>query len=157
MNLGRKLDPVEIRGRHITQGQNNVINVPKLTMEDYSEIGHFNVLEGNKPVCLLNNAVVSHHCVLLTTMRTSWGRMDRTAPEGTAEVREGDIIIGPGAYIGPFSTICPGVVIGRNSVVGAGSYITKDLPDYTVIRFKGKKCEVPRIMMKDSTREEEEI
>lgn len=33
-----------------------------------------------------------------------------------------------GAAIGGGSTICPGVNIGRNSLVGAGSVVTKDIP-----------------------------
>jgi len=37
------------------------------------------------------------------------------------------------ARIGANSTILPGVVIGRNSLVGAGSVVTKDVPDYAVV------------------------
>lgn len=29
-------------------------------------------------------------------------------------------------------TVCPGVTIGENSVIGAGSVVTKDVPDNTV-------------------------
>jgi len=29
-------------------------------------------------------------------------------------------------------TICPGVTIGENSVIGAGSVVTKDVPSNTV-------------------------
>lgn len=37
-------------------------------------------------------------------------------------------IVENGASIGANSTILPGVKIGRNSVVGAGSVVTKDVP-----------------------------
>jgi acetyltransferase-like isoleucine patch superfamily enzyme len=37
------------------------------------------------------------------------------------------------ARIGANSTILPGVVIGRNSLVGAGSVVVKDVPDNTVV------------------------
>ena len=30
------------------------------------------------------------------------------------------------------ATICPGVTIGKYAVVGAGSVVTKDIPDYGV-------------------------
>lgn len=33
------------------------------------------------------------------------------------------------AWVGAGVTICPGVIIGENSVIGAGSVVTKDVPD----------------------------
>lgn len=30
-------------------------------------------------------------------------------------------------------TVCPGVTIGRNSVVAAGSVVTKDVPDNVMV------------------------
>ncbi|NJE42896.1 acyltransferase [Thermococcus sp. GR6] len=38
-----------------------------------------------------------------------------------------------GAWIAPGCIILPGVTIGENSVVGAGSVVTKDVPPYTVV------------------------
>jgi UDP-2-acetamido-3-amino-2,3-dideoxy-glucuronate N-acetyltransferase len=38
-------------------------------------------------------------------------------------------IVGPGASIGAHSVILPGVKIGRNAIVGAGSVVTTDVPD----------------------------
>ncbi|WP_406611051.1 acyltransferase [Agarivorans sp. JK6] len=37
-----------------------------------------------------------------------------------------------GAWIGANTIILPGVTIGRNAVVGAGSVVTQDVPDYVV-------------------------
>lgn len=36
------------------------------------------------------------------------------------------------AWLGAGVTVCPGVTIGENSVIGAGSVVTKDVPDNTV-------------------------
>lgn len=38
-------------------------------------------------------------------------------------------IIGKGASIGANSTILPGIKIGKNVMIGAGSVVTKDIPD----------------------------
>ena len=38
-----------------------------------------------------------------------------------------------GAKIGANSTILPGIVIGENALVGAGSVVTKDIPDGVVV------------------------
>ncbi len=37
-----------------------------------------------------------------------------------------------GASIGANSTILPGVTIGKNSMIGAGSVVTRDVPDYAL-------------------------
>jgi acetyltransferase-like isoleucine patch superfamily enzyme len=42
------------------------------------------------------------------------------------------IIVKEGAWIGANSILLPGVTIGKNSVVGAGSIVTKSVPDYSV-------------------------
>jgi len=36
------------------------------------------------------------------------------------------------AWIGAGVTVCPGVTIGENSIIGAGSVVTKDVPSNTV-------------------------
>ena len=42
-------------------------------------------------------------------------------------------IIRKGAKIGANATILPGVVIGQNALVGAGSVVTRDVPDNSVV------------------------
>ena len=43
------------------------------------------------------------------------------------------ITIKDGAWIGAGAIILPGITIGENSVVGAGSVVTKDVPDNVVV------------------------
>lgn len=43
-----------------------------------------------------------------------------------------DIVVRDGAWVGANSIILPGVTIGKNAVVGAGSVVTKSVPDYAV-------------------------
>lgn len=42
------------------------------------------------------------------------------------------VVIKKGAWIGAGATILPGVHIGCHAIVGAGSVVTKDVPDYAV-------------------------
>jgi acetyltransferase-like isoleucine patch superfamily enzyme len=42
------------------------------------------------------------------------------------------VLIREGAWIGAHAIILPGVSIGRYAIVGAGSVVTKDIPDYGV-------------------------
>jgi maltose O-acetyltransferase len=57
-----------------------------------------------------------------------------THPLSAAERRTGlelgkKIVIGDDVWIGGGAIICPGVQIGGESVIGAGSVVTKDIPD----------------------------
>jgi virginiamycin A acetyltransferase len=46
---------------------------------------------------------------------------------------KGSVIIGEDVWIGSNAVILPGVTIGRGSIVGAGSIVTKDIPKYSVV------------------------
>ncbi|EER9293197.1 N-acetyltransferase, partial [Escherichia coli] len=37
------------------------------------------------------------------------------------------------ASIGANATILPGIIIGENSIIGAGSVVTKDIPDNVIV------------------------
>ena len=41
--------------------------------------------------------------------------------------------IGKNVWIGADCTILPGVIIGENSIIGAGSVVTKDVPDNVIV------------------------
>ena len=51
-------------------------------------------------------------------------------------------MIGDNCWIGADVTILPGVTIGDNSVIGAGSVVTKDIPSNVVA--VGNPCKVLR-------------
>ena len=50
--------------------------------------------------------------------------------------------IGNDCWFGASVTVCPGVTIGDNSVIGAGSVVTKDIPE-NVVAY-GNPCRVAR-------------
>ena len=43
------------------------------------------------------------------------------------------ILIRKGAWIGANAVILRGISVGRHSIIGAGSVVTKDVPDYAVV------------------------
>lgn len=53
-----------------------------------------------------------------------------------------DITIGDNVWIGGNTCIMPGVTVGSNVVIGAGSVVTKDLPDNVIA--VGNPCKVIR-------------
>lgn len=52
------------------------------------------------------------------------------------------VTIGDNVWIGGNVVICPGVHIGSNAVIGAGSVVTRDIPDWVVAA--GNPCRVIR-------------
>ena len=61
-----------------------------------------------------------------------------------------DVSIGDDSWIGYNSIILPGVNIGCHVVIGAGSVVTKDMPDYAVCA--GNPCRVIYIMKERSVK-----
>ena len=53
-----------------------------------------------------------------------------------------EVTIGDNVWIGGNTVICPGVHIGNNTVIGAGSVVTKDIPDWVIAA--GNPCKVIR-------------
>jgi acetyltransferase-like isoleucine patch superfamily enzyme len=47
--------------------------------------------------------------------------------------KEGPVVLRRGCWIGASAIILPGITVGEGSVVGAGSVVTHDVPDYTVV------------------------
>ena len=52
------------------------------------------------------------------------------------------VTIGDNVWIGGNTVIVPGVRIGSNTVIGAGSVVTKDIPDWVIAA--GNPCRVIR-------------
>ncbi|MFC3900197.1 acyltransferase [Aliicoccus persicus] len=66
-----------------------------------------------------NNTIIGYNTVILTHEYL------------VDEYRIGDVRIGSNTMVGANVTILPGVTIGNNVTVGAGSVVSKDIPDNT--------------------------
>ena len=54
-------------------------------------------------------------------------------PEKRANLIPAPVKIGSRVWIGSNSTILPGITIGDNAIIGAGSIVTKDVPKNTIV------------------------
>ena len=59
------------------------------------------------------------------------------------------ITIGSNVWIGGSAVICPGVTIGDNTIIGAGSVVTKDIPANVIAA--GNPCRVIRPITEEDT------
>lgn len=109
-----------------------------------------------------NNTVINHSGVFLDTNEINIGKHALIGPKSglygaihpfDVEARnEGiekakTISIGDGAWLGGKVTVVPGISIGKHSVIGAGSVVTKDIPDDVVA--VGNPCRVIRKITED--------
>lgn len=75
------------------------------------------------PIRVGDDVVIGHRVTLVTTVHEV-GDSSRRAKEWGAK----SIEIGDGAWLGANSTVLPGVVIGRGTIVAAGAVVTKSTP-----------------------------
>jgi acetyltransferase-like isoleucine patch superfamily enzyme len=89
-----------------------------LKLGENTDIGAFTYINAKHGVTIEKNVQIGSHCALYTI--------------STIDKKEGKVTIKENAKICTHSTIMPGVTIGRNSVVGAHSFVNIDVPDDTL-------------------------
>lgn len=109
----------------------------KLEIGNNCVIGSYNWFQSSGSISIGNGCIIGPHCCVISTSHRS--------PAVTPEVRsspliKGSIKIGDNTWIGAHVSILKDVNIGKNVTIGAGSVVTKDIPD-NATAF-GSPCEV---------------
>ena len=86
----------------------------RLSLGQCVDIGAFTLLACQAGITLGNYIQIGSHCSLYS--------------KSTIDNKEGEIIIHNNARIGSHSTIMPGVTIGEGAIIGAHSFVNKDVP-----------------------------
>ena len=80
--------------------------------------------------CIINTACsIDHECKIANFVHIS--------PNSTLC---GNVHVGEGTWIGAGTTILPGVKIGKWCTIGAGSVVSKNIPDYALAA--GNRCKI---------------
>lgn len=109
--------------------QRRAIVARRISIGDHSGIGERCVIQGN---VIIGCHVMMGPEVLIYTQNHSFSRIDIPMDkQGFAE--EEQVIIEDDVWIGARVIILPGVKIGRGSVIGAGSVVSKSIPEYSVV------------------------
>lgn len=89
-------------------------------------------INASKLVTIEDNVIIGSGCLITDTDSHPINYVDRMANDMT-KTHSQPIHIMEGSFIGARSIIMKGVTIGRHSVVGAGSVVTKSVPDNSVV------------------------
>lgn len=85
-----------------------------LVLGKNSDIGAFTYINARFEVEIEEDVQIGSHCSIYS--------------HSTIDEKQGKVIIKKNARIGSHSVVMPGVTIGENAVIGAFSFINKDVP-----------------------------
>jgi len=86
-----------------------------LKLGKYVDIGAFTYINAKYGVEINDYVQIGSHCSIYSI--------------STIDNKKGKVVIKRNARIGSHSVIMPGVTIGENSIIGAFSFVNKDIPD----------------------------
>jgi acetyltransferase-like isoleucine patch superfamily enzyme len=83
-----------------------------------TDIGAFTYINARFGVVLEDEVQIGSHCSLYSV--------------STIDNKQGKVVLKKNCRVGSHSTVMPGVTIGENSIVGAHSFVTSDIPENCV-------------------------
>lgn len=91
-----------------------VQHTDKFKLGKNTDIGAFTYINAKNEVVIEDGAQIGSHCSIYSV--------------STIDKKEGKVILKKNCKIGSHSLIMPGVTVGENAVVGAFSFVNKDIP-----------------------------
>jgi acetyltransferase-like isoleucine patch superfamily enzyme len=83
-------------------------------------------------VVIEDNVSITGHCAIVDVTHPISALLDGRKMGDEIEVSRSSVSIGSGTFIGFGSIVLPNVKIGRFCVIGAGSVVADDIPDYSI-------------------------
>jgi acetyltransferase-like isoleucine patch superfamily enzyme len=83
-----------------------------------TDIGAFTYINAGRGVFIEDFVQIGSHCSIYSI--------------STIDQKEGQVVLKKNCRIGSHSVIMPGVTIGENSVIGAFSFVNREIPDNVV-------------------------
>ena len=91
-----------------------VQHVKNLSLGKKTDIGAFSYINAKFGVTIEDEVQIGSHCSIYSV--------------STIDNKEGPVVLKKNAKLGSHSVVMPGVTIGENSVLGAFSFVTEDIP-----------------------------
>lgn len=97
-----------------TPWQWRVLHPDNLVLGDNTEIGSFTVIDAFKGVEIQDKVKIGFNCVIIS--------------HSSIDNKSGKVVLEKNCKIGSTAVIMPGVTVGENAVVGANSFVNKNIP-----------------------------
>lgn len=120
----------------------SIVNSANVRIGCGCAINHGVFILGRDEILIGNNVTLSAKCMLLDTGLDLEHHSNYKIPN-TSHVKS-YIHIEDNVWIGAGAIILPGVTIHKNSIVGAGSVVTKDVPEGVVVA--GNPAKIIRVL-----------
>jgi len=125
-----------INGRLVTESKNS-----RIELGDNVFVGGNTIFDCLQEIKVSDNVLISYECILSDhdshSIDSKKREMDlfrfQNKRMNWDQVSSKPIFIKKNAWIGMRSIILKGVTVGEGSIVAAGSVVTKDVPDYTLV------------------------
>ena len=108
----------EVKEGELTKWNWMVQRVEGLTLGRNTDIGAFTYINAKTGVEIQEDVQIGSHCSIYSI--------------STIDDKHGKIIFKKNCKLGSHSVVMPGVTIGRNSIVGAFSFVNKNIPDNVI-------------------------
>jgi acetyltransferase-like isoleucine patch superfamily enzyme len=89
-----------------------------LKLGKYVDIGAFTYINAKNGVIIEDNVQIGSHCSIYSI--------------STIDKKEGKVVLKKNCKIGAHCVIMPGITIGENSVIGAHSFVNRNIPPNTL-------------------------
>jgi maltose O-acetyltransferase len=116
------------RRRVVVFGNFTVVHPQQVSIGSNCAVNHGVFILARARVEIADDVVLSARCMLI-----DGGLQARGFAVTEHSYVDRPIRIDQGAWIGAGAIILPGVTIGTKSIVGAGSVVTKDVPDFSIV------------------------
>ncbi len=98
---------------------NWMVQDPKnLTLRKNTDIGAFCYINALNEVVIEKDVQIGSHCAIYSV--------------STIDSKGGKVILKENCRLGSHSTVMPGVTVGKNSVIGAHSFVNQNIPDNVI-------------------------
>lgn len=89
-----------------------------LTLGKFSDIGAFTYINAKNGVSIEDFVQIGSHCAIYSV--------------STIDGKGGRVTLKKNSRIGTHSVIMPGITVGENAIIGAFSFVTRDIPENVV-------------------------
>lgn len=97
-----------------TKWQWIVRNKKNFKLGKNTDIGAFTYINAQQGVVIENDVQIGSHCSIYSV--------------STIDAKHGKVVLKNNCKIGSHSVVMPGVTVGENSIIGAFSFVNKDIP-----------------------------